>query len=142
VLLFREEYEDYIKHYPLAEARHRKELKRNRRYEDFIQQCSLDPRISKRDLITFLTRPMTRLPRLSLVLAQLNKYTDPEHADFEALPLILGILSDFLKSCEPGIQAAEGKVKFWELCESLRHMPGEIIVRTNSGISYQYGLWK
>jgi RHO1 GDP-GTP exchange protein 1/2 len=128
-LLWRNEYESYIKHYPLAEAKHRTELKRNPSYQAFIQKCSQDPRIRKRDLITFLSRPVTRLPRLSLVLEHINKLTDPEHPDTETLPLILGILSDFIKSTQPGIAAAEDKVKFWSLCESLVYQKGEIIVR-------------
>ncbi|KIM84853.1 hypothetical protein PILCRDRAFT_817654 [Piloderma croceum F 1598] len=126
-LLWRNEYESYIKHYPLAEARHRAELKRNSNYQTFIQKCSQDPRIRKRDLITFLSRPVTRLPRLSLVLEHINKLTDAEHPDSETLPLILTILSDFIKSTQPGIAAAEDKVKFWNLCESLVYQKGEII---------------
>lgn len=127
-LLFRNDYESYIKHYPLAEALHRKELKRNHKYQGFIQRCSQDPRIRKRDLITFLSRPVTRLPRLSLVLEQILKLTEAEHPDLETLPLTLGILRDFIKSTQPGIAAAEGKVKFWNLCESLVYQKGEIIV--------------
>lgn len=130
-LLFRSEYEAYIKHYPLAEARHRSELKHNNKYQYFIQQCSLDPRIRKRDLITFLSRPVTRLPRLSLVLQHALKRTEPDHPDAEMLPLILNILSDFIKSTQPGIEAAEGKVKFWNLCESLVYQKGEILVSAN-----------
>ncbi|EGN99254.1 hypothetical protein SERLA73DRAFT_168758 [Serpula lacrymans var. lacrymans S7.3] len=124
---FRNEYESYIKHYPLAEEGHRAELKSNQKYQEFIQQCSHDPRIRKRDLITFLSRPVTRLPRLSLVLEHIHKLTDTEHPDFEDLPVIMSILSDFIKSTQPGIAAAENKVKFWNICESLVYMNGEII---------------
>lgn len=121
------DYESYIKHYPLAEARHRSELKKNPQYQAFIQKCSLDPRIRKRDLITFLSRPVTRLPRLCLVLEHILKLTQQDHPDLENLPLILSILNEFVKSTQPGIAAAEGKVKFWSLCESLVYMRGEII---------------
>lgn len=44
------------------------------------------------------------------------------------MPLILGILSDFLKSTQPGIQAAEERVKFFTLGESLVFRKSEIIV--------------
>jgi RHO1 GDP-GTP exchange protein 1/2 len=127
-LVFCPNYESYIKHYPLSEACHRTELKRNRPYQAFIQSCSLDPRIRKRDLITFLSRPVTRLPRLSLVLEQIKKLTDEGHEDLDNIPLILGILSDFIRSTQPGIEAAEAKVKFWSLCETLEYQKGEIIV--------------
>jgi hypothetical protein len=45
------------------------------------------------------------------------------------LPLLLNILSDFLKSTQPGIAAAENRVKYWNVCESLVLPKGEIIVR-------------
>ncbi|KAH7911069.1 hypothetical protein BJ138DRAFT_1113504 [Hygrophoropsis aurantiaca] len=125
--LFCGDYESYIKHYPLAEELHRTELKRNPRYQAFIQQCSLDPRISKRDLLTFLSRPVTRLPRMRLILEHVEKLTEPDHPDKEDLPILLSILGEFLKSTQPGIAAAESKVKFWNLCESLVFMSGEII---------------
>uniref|UniRef100_A0A8H7Y279 Rho1 guanine nucleotide exchange factor 1 n=1 Tax=Psilocybe cubensis TaxID=181762 RepID=A0A8H7Y279_PSICU len=126
---FRSNYETYIKQYPLAESRHRKQMKSNRAYETFIQSVSNDPRIRKRDLITFLSRPVTKLPRLNLLLEQLLKLTDAEydHPDLQTLPIILGILKDCIKSTQPGIEAAESKVKFWGLCESLVFQKGEII---------------
>ncbi|KAG7089591.1 hypothetical protein E1B28_011258 [Marasmius oreades] len=124
---FRSAYEVYIKHYPLSESHHRRELKTNANYQAFIQSAASDPRIRKRDLITFLSRPVTRLPRLNLLLEQTLKLTDNEHPDKETLPIILNILSDTIKSTQPGIEAAESKVKFWSLCESLDFQKGEII---------------
>ncbi|KIK10379.1 hypothetical protein K443DRAFT_670999 [Laccaria amethystina LaAM-08-1] len=126
---FRSAYETYIKHYPLSESHHRKQLKKNHAYAAFIQSVSTDQRIRKRDLITFLSRPVTRLPRLNLLLEQTLKLTDEmhDHPDLETLPIILGILKDCIKSTQPGIEAAESKVKFWELCESLVYQKGEII---------------
>ncbi|KAF9468071.1 hypothetical protein BDZ94DRAFT_1209777 [Collybia nuda] len=126
---FRSSYEVYIKNYPLAESYHRKELKRNPAYQTFLQSVSTHPRIRKRDLITFLSRPVTRLPRLNLLLEQILKATekDHDHPDIETLPIILGILGDCVKSTQPGIEAAESKVKFWALCESLVFQTGEII---------------
>ena len=100
----------------------------------------------KRELITFISRPVTRLPRLNLILEQVQKYTpegrspylllkrdfflsvDTDHIDHETMPLILGILSDFLKSTQPGIQAAEERVKFFTLGENLVFRKSEIIV--------------
>lgn len=95
-----------------------------------MHSVSNDPRVRKRDLITFLSRPVTRLPRLNLLLDQTLKSTesDFEHPDLETLPLILEILSNCIKSTQPGIEVAESKVKFWSLCESLVYQKGEIIV--------------
>jgi hypothetical protein len=71
---------------------------------------------------------VTRLPRLCLLLEAILKLTDSEHPDGESLPLLIGILNDLVKSTQPGIAAAEGKVKFWSLCESLVYVKGEIVV--------------
>jgi len=134
---FRPSYEVYIEHYPLSESLHRKELASNPAYKAFLESISDDPRIRKRDLITFLSRSVTRLPRLSLLLGQILKLTDKayDHPDLESLPTTLGILSDFLKSTQPGIAAAESKVKLWELCEHLEYQKGEIIVSSSLNFS-------
>ncbi|KAI0694624.1 hypothetical protein BC835DRAFT_1274268 [Cytidiella melzeri] len=126
-LAFRSQYEQYIKHYPLAEAHHRKELRRNPKYQYFLSQCAQDPRVRKREFLIFLNRPMTRLPRMILMLDTIRKCTVLDHPDQEVLPMILGILHEFMKSTQPGIAAAEGKVKFWNLCETLAYQKGEII---------------
>ncbi|KAK7005651.1 hypothetical protein R3P38DRAFT_3038772, partial [Favolaschia claudopus] len=124
---FRSSYEVYIKNYPLAESRHRKELSQNQDYQAFIQSVSSDPRIRKRDLTTFLSRPVTRLPRLNLLLEQILKRTEDGHVDKETLPIILDILTSCVKSTQPGIEAAENKVKFWALAQSLVFQRGELI---------------
>ena len=127
-LQFQGDYESYIKHYPIAEEWHRTELSRNKSYKAFIQRCSQNPRVRKRDMITFLSRPVTRLPRLHLILEHIHKITEPSHPDYDDLPLLLNILSDFLKSTQPGIAAAENRVKYLNVCESLVMPKGEIIV--------------
>ncbi|KAG8891639.1 hypothetical protein FRC01_014598, partial [Tulasnella sp. 417] len=104
---FHEPYELYIKNYPIAEGRHRKELKCNQEYSKFIEQCSQDTRIKKRDLISLLSRPVTRLPRLSLIMEHCLKLTPPGHPDLDSIPLILGVLEGLVKSTQPGIAAAE-----------------------------------
>lgn len=122
------DYEAYIKQYPIAESRHRRELKANPAYAKFIEKALKDPRLKKRGLIDLISRPVTRLPRISLILEHIFKLTDAEHPDVETMPLTLTILSDFVKSTQPGVAVADSKVKFWSLCESLIYRPGEIIV--------------
>lgn len=126
------DYEAYIKQYPIAESRHRRELKSNQAYKALIDKALKDPRLMKRGLIDLISRPVTRLPRVSLILEHIYKLTDAEHPDIETMPLTLTILSDFVKSTQPGVAVADAKVKFWSLCESLIYRPGEIIVSTSS----------
>lgn len=93
-----------------------------------MSRCLSDPRTRKRDLITFISRPVTRLPRLNLLLEQIEKLSEVDHPDKEQLPVIVQVLSEFIKSTQPGIAAAESKVKFWSLVESLVFRSGEKIV--------------
>jgi hypothetical protein len=127
---FRDAYEKYIKQYPVAESVHQKELKSNTRYRDFLQTHSREPRVKKRDMKIFLNRPLTRLVRLNLLLEEMHKRTDKdhEHPDVETLPIIRGIVSDCIKATQPGIETAEQKVKFLDLCENIIPTRGEIIV--------------
>lgn len=63
-----------------------------------------------------------------MLLQEILKLTDSRHPDRESLPLLIRILNEFVKSTQPGIAAAEGKVKFWNLCETLVFAKGEIMV--------------
>ncbi|KAF8501651.1 hypothetical protein F5888DRAFT_1898003 [Russula emetica] len=125
-LQFTPEYESYIKHSPLSLEHHRKELDQNLLYKDFIERCFEDPRLRKRDFKTLLSRPITRLPRLKLVLERIENLTFEGHPDLETIPIVLTVLQDFIKSSEPGIAAAEDKVKFGALHKSLVDLQGEI----------------
>lgn len=66
-----------------------------------------------------------------MLIEQIHKRTDKDHdhPDMETLPIILSIVSDCIKATQPGIEAAEQKVKFWDLCENLVFQKGEITVR-------------
>ncbi|KIJ51066.1 hypothetical protein M422DRAFT_65631 [Sphaerobolus stellatus SS14] len=148
VLQLQPEYDAYIKHFPVADSVHRREQKLNDQYRIFLERCAQDPRLGKRDLVTFISRPVSRLPRLSLQLLGIKKRTEAlsekdgdvqytgksgkkraeqDFPDLETIPIVVDILDRFVKSTEPGIAAAEGKVKFYALCESLRFRRGEII---------------
>ena len=62
------------------------------------------------------------------MLEHLEKLTEADHPDLESMPLITGILGDLIKSTQPGIEAAENKVKFWSVTSSLVFQRGDIIV--------------
>ncbi|KAG8904661.1 hypothetical protein FRB99_001381 [Tulasnella sp. 403] len=126
-LQFQQQYDTYIKNYPIAEARHRRELKTNERYAQFLQKCSRDTRIRKRDLLTLLSRPWTRLPRLSLMLGHILKQTPEGHPDLQSIPLIQSLLDQFVKATQPGIETSESKVKLRDLIENLVFERGEVI---------------
>jgi hypothetical protein len=79
----------------------------------FLDICSQDPRLGKRDLITFISRPVTRLPRLGLQLAEVQKRTEKlaqgdddgggigrkekkhshyDHPDLDTIPILVEVL--------------------------------------------------
>ncbi|EJD49605.1 hypothetical protein AURDEDRAFT_182754 [Auricularia subglabra TFB-10046 SS5] len=127
-LKFQSAYEPYVKNYPIAEATHRSEMTKNPKYAAFVQRESDDPRTKRRDLITFISRPVTRLPRLNLLLETLKKHTDVENtAERDAIDLIVGTTGEFLKSLQPGIEVANRKVEFFALMEQLVLRRGEVI---------------
>lgn len=131
-------YDEYIKHYPLAEACHRSELQHNTKYQYFLSECSKDPRVRKRDLTTFISRPVTRLPRINLILQNALKHTEPDHPDVDALGLLIELISGLLQSAQPGIDASEKKVQFCNLCENLVYQKGEIIVSVSYNPLYSF----
>jgi RHO1 GDP-GTP exchange protein 1/2 len=57
------------------------------------------------------------------------KKTDPEHPDFSSLQIVVDVLGDTVKRSQPGIEAAQSRVTFMDLCEHLNFAKGEIIVR-------------
>ena len=62
------------------------------------------------------------------MLKTIHKHTADDHPDQELLPVVLETMDDFIKSTQFGVEAAETKVKFWGLCDSLLYQKGEIIV--------------
>ena len=56
------------------------------------------------------------------------KKTDPEHPDHGSLQIVLDVLGDTVKSSQPGIEAAQSRVTFMDICEHLVFTRGEIIV--------------
>ena len=124
-------YESYIKHSPLSEARHRKEMKTNRSYEAFVKSTTHDPRIKKRDLVSFILRPVRRLPQLRLQLESVQKRTPHDSEDYDEISTIVTVLGDCVKSAQPGIEAAESKVKFWGFMDNIVYTRDEAIVGSN-----------
>lgn len=136
-LMFGEAYESYYKHFPLAKARHNSEVNRNGDYAYFIRQHQGDRRMRRLDLTTLLFRPPTRLTSLKLQISDLEKVTrtlypvgdsGEIHPDTSNLELVQDVINGIVSISQPGIDVADSKAKFWDLCESLLYQKGEIIV--------------
>ncbi|KAK8869923.1 hypothetical protein IAR55_000491 [Kwoniella newhampshirensis] len=120
-------YEAYMKNYPFAEARVRREASRNAPFRGFLNDRNSVELTKRRDISVFLSRPVTRLPRILLILEALHKVTPPDHPDREDLPTAIEILQGVVKGTQPGIESAEAKIKLWNVAEKLLFKKGEII---------------
>ena len=89
-------------------------------------------------MTTFISRPVTRLPRINLILQNALKHTEPDHPDVDALGLLIELISGLLQSAQPGIDASEKKVQFCNLCENLVYQKGEIIVSVSYNPLYSF----
>ncbi|KIR26825.1 hypothetical protein I309_04203 [Cryptococcus deuterogattii LA55] len=125
-------YEAYMKNYPFAEARVRRESVKNKEFSKFLESRNTASLTNRRDIFTFLSRPVTRLPRIILLLGELLKVTPKEHADKEDIPVLKEMLERVVKDTEHGIEAAAVKIKLWNIAERLLFKKGEI---TNLDIS-------
>lgn len=59
------------------------------------------------------------------------KHIVGDNPDTTTIPLICESLNTYIRSSQAGVEAADGKVKFWDLCENLLYQKGEIIVRSS-----------
>ncbi|EAL22516.1 hypothetical protein CNBB3940 [Cryptococcus deneoformans B-3501A] len=119
-------YEAYMKNYPFAEARVRRESVKNQEFHKFLELRNTASLTNRRDIFTFLSRPVTRLPRIILLLGELLKVTPKEHADKEDIPVLKEMLERVVKDTEHGIEAAAVKIKLWNIAERLLFKKGEI----------------
>ncbi|ORX39762.1 hypothetical protein BD324DRAFT_614892 [Kockovaella imperatae] len=120
-------YEQYMKNYPFAEARVRREKAKNPGFRNFLEVRNTTQLTRKRDLSVFLSRPITRLPRLLLLLEALLRITPEDHPDHEEIPTVSAILTGALKASQPGIESAEAKIRLWNVAERMMFRKGEIV---------------
>ncbi|OCF39870.1 hypothetical protein I317_06307 [Kwoniella heveanensis CBS 569] len=120
-------YESYMKNYPFAEARVRREQGRNGPFRAFLAERNTIELTRRRDISVFLSRPVTRLPRILLVLEALYKVTPPDHPDRDDIPTAIEILQNVVKSTQPGIESAEMKIRLWNVAERLLFKKGEVV---------------
>ncbi|KAI9638407.1 uncharacterized protein MKK02DRAFT_42797 [Dioszegia hungarica] len=120
-------YEAYMKNYPFADSRVRREKGKNPAFKEFLSDRNTLELTQRRDVTVFLSRPVTRLPRTLLLLETLVKYTPADHPDTEELPTLIHVLAQAVKGSQPGIESAEAKIKLWNVAERLLFKKGEIV---------------
>ncbi|CED84061.1 RhoGEF GTPase [Phaffia rhodozyma] len=119
------DYEKYLKHYPYAEARLRREITKNHAFKKLVDDCGRSELVRKQDLASFLVSPLSRLSKLALALQRLLKITPNDHEDKEQIPVILELIDGMLRAVQPGVDAATAKVQAWHIAQRLRFRKGE-----------------
>jgi hypothetical protein len=80
-------YQSYLACFEGAILRRAKLVTSNRRFSDFLEAASVDPRCMGMSFESFLVEPVQRVPRYRLLLEELLKCTsedNPDHADIVA----------------------------------------------------------
>ena len=127
-LKFPQFYEAYIKHSPFAEAKHCSEMSKNPKYKAFIEAGLKDSRSKNSKFIDFITAPVRRLPQLCFLLENVLRRTEVGGDDFDQLQMAIGILKDCIKASQPGIQAAEDRIRFKTFIKNLKFEKDEVTV--------------
>ncbi|TIA88877.1 hypothetical protein E3P81_03291 [Wallemia ichthyophaga] len=125
-IIWQDDYEAYIKHWPIQEATLKSEMQSNKAFAAHCEACSRHPKAQRQNIIALLQRPVFRLPRYPLLLNRMLDYTPEDHSDRENLPIAARAISDIAKSTQPGIEQSNNKVKFWEMASALDFKLGEL----------------
>ncbi|ORE01506.1 hypothetical protein BCV72DRAFT_236298 [Rhizopus microsporus var. microsporus] len=72
------------------------EKKRNPQFAQFVEETERKPQSRRLELNGYLTKPTTRLGRYNLLLREIFKRTPDDHPDKEAIPQVMGIITQYL----------------------------------------------
>lgn len=86
-------YSDYCNHHPMATAT-LQELYQFNNYNKFFEACRLMRGLIEIPLDGYLLTPVQRICKYPLQLAELLKYTKPDHPDFDKIKEALSAMKD------------------------------------------------
>ncbi|CDH50305.1 rho guanyl nucleotide exchange factor [Lichtheimia corymbifera JMRC:FSU:9682] len=72
------------------------EKKRNPQFAQFVEDTERKPESRRLELNGYLTKPTTRLGRYNLLLREILKRTEPDNPDYELIPQIMEMISEYL----------------------------------------------
>ncbi|KAI8364308.1 hypothetical protein EDC96DRAFT_444391, partial [Choanephora cucurbitarum] len=76
-------------------------------FAEWVQANERSPKSRKLELNGYLTKPITRLGRYNLLLREILKHTNEDHPDYQAIPRVMQIISQFLEQ----VNEETGKVE-------------------------------
>jgi hypothetical protein len=77
----------------------------NEEFAEFADAASNDARCKGQSIESFLIMPIQRIPRYSLLLAELRKHTPEAHADFALLPKAEEVVAMVGKNINEAVRA-------------------------------------
>ncbi|KAI7886615.1 hypothetical protein K492DRAFT_203143 [Lichtheimia hyalospora FSU 10163] len=72
------------------------EKKRNPQFAQFVEDTERKPESRRLELNGYLTKPTTRLGRYNLLLREILKRTEPDNPDYDLIPQIMEMISEYL----------------------------------------------
>ncbi|ODO05898.1 hypothetical protein I350_04959 [Cryptococcus amylolentus CBS 6273] len=122
-LNWQEAYMEYVTHYPIAKAKVQEEEHKNPKFAAFLKACLKDPASNRQDVYHFINRPIPRLLRYNLLLADILKClkeTKPaDDSDIDQIPQVMEVIADLGKATQKGVAVNEAKVELWGFQKTL-----------------------
>ncbi|KAI8082890.1 CNH domain-containing protein [Halteromyces radiatus] len=86
----------YGAHQIIGKFKFELEKKRNPVFAQFVQNTERLPESKRLELNGYLTKPTTRLGKYNLLLREIWKRTPKENSDYETIPKVMDIITDYL----------------------------------------------
>jgi len=100
------------------------------RFHAFLKICQSRPECGRQTLADLMTRPVQRLPSVSLLLADLIKHTKKEnkdHRDLDALQSALDKIKEILNNINEDKRKTEGRVCLFEIFSDIQDCPPNLV---------------
>ena len=99
------------------------------RFHAFLKVCQSRPECGRQSLLDLMTRPVQRLPSVSLLLTDLIKHTKKEkdHKDLAALESALGKIKEILNNINEDKRKTEGQVCLFEIFSDIQDCPPSLV---------------
>ncbi|KAL3848612.1 hypothetical protein ACJMK2_019461 [Sinanodonta woodiana] len=134
-------YSDYCNNHPAA-CEELKELYRNKKYKHFFEACRLLQELVEIPLEGFLLTPVQKICKYPLQLAELLKYTPPEHHDREPVEnalLAMKAIATLINERKRKMESIE-KIAAWQ--QNVVDWGGPDLLEKSSELIYSGELFK
>ena len=127
-------YQDYFNNYESG-CETIEKLSKKKEVSNFLKQC--EKVADGHQLSYLLIMPVQRIPRYSLLLKELIKYSEAAHPDYSDLRKAAKQLDDFTNTINEGVRATEASKKLAEIADDTKRYIGfKTLVARNRKLIY------